>query len=57
MSFGDVAAEHYARIVKTRRAAGAPIERFDALIAATTAANVDTAALFPSIRLARFVGA
>lgn len=42
MSFGDVAAEHYARIVTTRRAAGVPIKGFDALVAATTAANVET---------------
>lgn len=38
LPFGDAAAEHYARIVTARRAAGTPIEGFDALIAATTAA-------------------
>ncbi|SFL94425.1 type II toxin-antitoxin system VapC family toxin [Methylobacterium pseudosasicola] len=39
LPFGDAAAEHYARIVTTRRAAGTPIEGFDALIAATTVAE------------------
>ena len=38
LPFDGAAAEHYARIVTTRRAAGAPIEGFDALIAATAAA-------------------
>lgn len=38
LPFGDAAAAFYARIVTGRRAAGMPIEGFDALIAATTAA-------------------
>ncbi len=38
LPFDGTAAEHYARIVTTRRAAGAPIEGFDALIAAIAAA-------------------
>ncbi len=38
LPFDGTAAEHYARIVTARRAAGAPIEGFDALIAATAAA-------------------
>lgn len=38
LPFDGVAAEHYARIVTIRRAAGAPIEGFDGLIAATAAA-------------------
>ncbi len=38
LPFDGAAAEHYARIVTTRRAAGTPIEGFDALIAATVAA-------------------
>ena len=38
LPFDAAAADHDARIVMTRRAAGAPIEGFDALIAATTAA-------------------
>lgn len=38
LPFDGAAAEHYARIVATRRAAGAPIEALDALIAATAAA-------------------
>ncbi len=35
LPFGGVAAARYAEIVTARRAAGAPIEAFDALIAAT----------------------
>ena len=38
LAFDGDAAEHYARIVAMRRAAGRPIEGFDALIAATAAA-------------------
>ncbi|MCJ2005857.1 type II toxin-antitoxin system VapC family toxin [Methylobacterium sp. J-092] len=38
LPFDGLAADHYARIVRTRRDAGMPIEGFDALIAATTAA-------------------
>ncbi len=38
LPFDGEAPEHYARIVTTRRAAGTPIESFDALIAAVTAA-------------------
>ena len=38
LPFDGAAAEHYARIVSTRRAAGAPIEGFDGLIAAIAAA-------------------
>ena len=38
LPFDGAAAEHYARIVTARRAAGAPIEGFDGLIAATAAA-------------------
>jgi predicted nucleic acid-binding protein len=38
LGFGPEAAPHYARIVAGRRAAGRPIEAFDALIAATALA-------------------
>lgn len=38
LPFDDRAAEHYARIVSLRRGMGQPIEGFDALIAAITAA-------------------
>ena len=38
LPFDGAAAEHYARIVTTRRTAGAPSEGSDALIAATAAA-------------------
>jgi predicted nucleic acid-binding protein len=38
LPFDSRAAEHYARIAMTRRTAGTPIEGFDALIAAVTAA-------------------
>ena len=38
LPFDGAAAEHYAQIVSTRRAAGAPIEGFDGLIAAIAAA-------------------
>ena len=38
LAFDGRAAEHYARIVAGRRQAGAPIEGFDALIAATAVA-------------------
>lgn len=46
MSLGDVAAEYYARIVPTRRATRAPIEGFDALVAATAAADVGIEGIF-----------
>ena len=38
-AFNEVAADHYAGIVTTRRRAGRPIEAFDALIAATALAS------------------
>jgi predicted nucleic acid-binding protein len=38
LPFNEVAADHYAEIVTTRRRAGRPIEAFDALIAATALA-------------------
>ncbi|MEH3120012.1 MAG: type II toxin-antitoxin system VapC family toxin [Methylorubrum populi] len=38
LPFDDRAADHYARIVSLRRGMGRPIEGFDALIAAITAA-------------------
>ncbi|WP_246686641.1 MULTISPECIES: type II toxin-antitoxin system VapC family toxin [unclassified Methylobacterium] len=38
LPFDGLAADHDARIIRTRRDAGMPIEGFDALIAATTAA-------------------
>ena len=38
LPFDDNAADHYARIVALRRGTGHPIEGFDALIAAVTAA-------------------
>lgn len=44
LPFDDNGAAHYAELVTTRRDAGAPIEAFDALIAATTlAAGADIA--------------
>lgn len=39
LSFGAMAAEHYAAIVVSRRRAGNPIEAFDALIAAIARAE------------------
>lgn len=39
LPFDDRAADHYARIVSLRRRLGRPIEGFDALIAAITAAT------------------